>query len=553
MIMYCQHCGHPLPDGAKFCSNCGKMAFQQPVYTPPQYQQPQVQSQQQTAPYTEPVNYKKNAGGQYPPDGYQKANHWQAPNQQPPLYTEPVHKQSGNQQIPHTVPVEKTGFQPGSGSVPPYNPGTGAQMDNSGWHPAQPPVQPQQKRVRKLPILLAAIAAVILLGVLLGGKDDGKIQQKSEQKPGKNPSIAAVTEETKPAKPEAEPFGDGPRYNDDRFLFDTEQLGQLYAETLPDSLNYSLVRTKDNIPDSEYWVVKIGDTFETNLVMTLDEAGNIVRLYAINYTGTKKDTISETDRILCNNIIKAAHGNVTEEQLEKIVSAKPIIDSPDYRLSTATLDGLNISITVTNQTMYSVDVRVKNYDNQKSQQGTQEEEKPKREEKIKEDPIRANIDDALSRHPDGTLRFNSKGFQMTPEDMASLTQYYIDQDGLNLQLQNMKESDGQYHITIRNQSGDRVGFMIIKPDPNSGKVLTSSLNYDFQPDEAQTNTGAMACLCMVEAAHGNMTGEKWNQMDSSKQEKTSGQFKYVYYKVDGLQANALVMEDSINMSVKLNG
>ena len=60
--MICRNCGSELPNGSKFCTNCGartEEAPQQPQYQAPQYQQPQYQAPQYQQPQYQAPQYQQ--------------------------------------------------------------------------------------------------------------------------------------------------------------------------------------------------------------------------------------------------------------------------------------------------------------------------------------------------------------------------------------------------------------------------------------------------------------------------------------------------------------
>ncbi len=172
---FCHNCGHALPDGAKFCTECGtptaapasqpvpkQPVYEAPVYEEPVYETPAVEEPAYEAPvYEEPV--------------------YEAPAPQPkaeaPAYEQPVYEQPVYEPVPVTPAPASNGYftpAPRAGAKPPKAPNAPAAQHTSAAHHV-----PAAQKKRNMLILaiaagvvLVAIIAVVLL-LTLGGKNKG--------------------------------------------------------------------------------------------------------------------------------------------------------------------------------------------------------------------------------------------------------------------------------------------------------------------------------------------------------------------------------------------
>lgn len=540
--MFCQHCGYQLPEGAKFCSNCGKIAVQsaQPSYSPAQYQQPQqkVNSQpQQTAPYTVPVDQA---------DSSQYASSWSA-SQQQPSYTEPVHGNSASQQMPPTVPVNHSAYQPNSGNVPPYSSYTpGNQTSNS----AQPPQQPQQpKRVRKLPILLAAIAVLaILLVVISGGKKDKSKVEKLDKAEPTTSQVGGSKAGTGDEKQQSS----GKRYTDEGFTFADEDFPGLYEAVLKaHNSEFVLANSYATTGTGYQWDLLNGDAPVIYYGTYHDpDTDKITRVYAGHNgltEGYEEIVYEEFEAIML--LIEAAYGEMTDTQWEYINEMEPSYDTDNIKIYDYDLDGLKIKVTVTENAL-GLDVCVKDYQvlGQKQTQSTQ----ATTGNASSANPDYIDINGALARFPDGTLNFDSKSFKMTTDELCSLFQYYMDQDGVALRFgKRSPQDDGKYHYNIENDQGTKVGYVVVKVDTATNKVKEASFTYNYQPDEEEHTYGTSAVLNFIEAGHGAMTDKQWEIVANAEPFAEKEEYIMVAYKLDGMKATLTLRADQLFISLKL--
>ena len=162
-MSFCGNCGAQIPDGTKFCPECGqKVAVQQPVPAEPvqsAYEAPAQQS------YTPPVQQS-----------------YEAPQQS---YTPPVQQTYEAPQQSYTPPVQQSYEAPQQSYTPPvqtYTPPTQSGASSSYVPPEAPVKAPKQKKPgggKKIGLIVGIAAVVVVLVVALvlllggkGGKDD---------------------------------------------------------------------------------------------------------------------------------------------------------------------------------------------------------------------------------------------------------------------------------------------------------------------------------------------------------------------------------------------
>lgn len=317
--MYCPYCRNLLPQGARFCGNCGKPVSSQPNV---QNQIPYNHPQGQTAWKTVPVN--QNPGrvrpSDYPTTQPVNCDPKISPEQMAHCYPQ------GNQ---NPVPMRQ---QQGSQHAPPKIP-----------DPYQPEVNPAQPvQIRKLPLLVAAVAIVLMVILALKPSDNNVVETGPAQSETK--SSAAVQE-----KPEAtDLFPEGKlRVTENGFLFDNQEFEGLFAESMskreiPFTLGqYILVEgCKYNYP-VQYNGEEVG-----YLIVTLDTATGLAENVSITYYLQENEELNELGVMAALSLIEIGHGAMTDEKWDQLVDVEPIKDDPDYTLYIYRLDGMKASLTI---------------------------------------------------------------------------------------------------------------------------------------------------------------------------------------------------------------
>lgn len=150
-LMFCGNCGHQMPDGQRFCDNCGAPTDLSPSETMKQSDMPEN---------TNDFDYRYESeetqvlGGQNVPQDIYGSEETQVLSD----YNAP---QPNASQPPYMPPQQAyTPQQPINNPQQPYNPQ--GYMPQYGYQPAQP-----QKKSKK-PLVIGIIAAVVVLCVVLG-------------------------------------------------------------------------------------------------------------------------------------------------------------------------------------------------------------------------------------------------------------------------------------------------------------------------------------------------------------------------------------------------
>ena len=171
-MSFCAYCGSQIPDGTKFCPECGqKVAVQQAA--PAEPVQPAYEAPAQS--YTPPVQQTYEAPQQsYTPPVQQT---YEAPAQS---YTPPVQQTYEAPAQSYTPPVQQSYEAPQQSYTPPvqtYTPPTQSGTGGSYVPPEAPAKAPKQKKPgggKKIGLIIgiaaAAVVLVVALVLLLGGK-----------------------------------------------------------------------------------------------------------------------------------------------------------------------------------------------------------------------------------------------------------------------------------------------------------------------------------------------------------------------------------------------
>lgn len=329
--MFCNHCGKQVPEGARFCGNCGNPIAQnsaqsyQPQGTaqqPPFYQAPT----QQEIPYTAPVD--KSSQYQVPP--YQQS---QYPPQQPPY-------QQSQYQVPQYQPSQYPPSQSGN------------------------PVQPTPAGDKKK-LLIGAVAAVAVVLVLLvslfgdKGKDTAQ-ESKAKQDSGKQTIAVIEEEEEKETTPptEAAPKSAVEQYPAGKLRFDKDGFFMGYdafAELMQHAMDQEELpfTLADPIPVMEGTKMHYGIKYGSKQIgyMILEEQNGRVIQASVTYDIQNDDTLDDQgiDAVLC--LLVAGHGNMAERWSE-LQGKEPLATRDDYIIYQYNLDGMKASITMRSTSVF---------------------------------------------------------------------------------------------------------------------------------------------------------------------------------------------------------
>lgn len=172
---FCHNCGHALPDGAKFCTECGtptaapapqpvpeQPVYEAPVYEEPVYETPAIEEPVYETPAVEEPVYEEPAYEAPTPQPEAEAptyeqSSYEAPTYEQPAYEQSVYEAPTYEQVPVAPAPDASGYftpAPRAGAKPPKTPNT-----STAQH-----VPAEQK---KRNILILAIAAGVVLGAII--------------------------------------------------------------------------------------------------------------------------------------------------------------------------------------------------------------------------------------------------------------------------------------------------------------------------------------------------------------------------------------------------
>jgi len=522
MSMYCQYCGTQLPDGAKFCVTCGKPVTTTTGNTPWSYQPPVKESSQynpvgQNA-YSETVPLEQKPSYTEPA---KQAPVYTTPVNNNSMYTEPVHPYT-----PYTEPVKRT-----SGYTEPVNDGTEYTEPICKYPP--PP-----KRVRKLPILLGAIAVVAVLALAIGSGDKKEEPRKEE----KNEPAITETE-----KPKAEFSDETPRYNDETFLFTHQEFEELYEAELNE--NDSPFKLEYDGESTGYYFIVDSDQEDTQHSSLKRDAKGNVNIEKDDKSGkavsVSVNTIYDTDCIeAALYMIDAAYGNLTGEDWQRIADLVERTDSGVQMRA----EFNDLILTIAKGDSFALQVAIPGCESNILVKTNS----PKTEQSQSNPGTTNTKEAALKKYPDGKLRFNNNGFLMEYEEFVQLLQYYLEQEDISFVFSGPTgQEEEKKHYSIKDDNGTNLGFMIITIDTATKKVQEVSMNYNYQPDEDEHENGVNASLCLIEAAHGNMTEEHWRSISNAKPLAEREDYTIMKYKLDGMEASITIREDRLFVNIKV--
>jgi len=465
--MYCQNCGTQLPQGAKFCSNCGAMQMMQ--------ENPQ---QPQQIPYTTPVT----------PTHQKSQVPYTMPIEPSAQYHQPWQTAQNNG---HTIPLEKNqnnqpwedvkwGQEPALETLQ-TNKNDHAQLYTAPIHPDPQPEEKkeppkQKKRIRKLPILLGAIAVLLAAVLITGNKEE-------------NPKPKVQTPEATEEK--QEPLGPV-RIENGEFTFDAETYADYFAwdgEGTRNGPNIIFAEGKEYKNDDGsvshmYELINGNDTglksWGRTYILSAPGKKNVVRIMLL-----MDETVMEDQQRLAEFItaaVQQCHGAMTDEMLEAFYATETR-EERNYKDNTPYVNYQYME--------YGLNLEVADF-------GTSVSILLCPAEQIKND-----------------RKFDSTGFLFDAETFADAYGRDLSANGVPYRDSGSvghNEDGTETYLWLADEAGEDVVQIQIISNPDTGKIIKIYASSITEKQTVPTQEQIMACLTLIQTCHGAVTDAQWQEI-----------------------------------------